>query len=523
MSLFAAQSEREPVLFRPDGVGASLGFYLPATILSRFMGLIRGVVLTWLISRSQYGLLQIAVLSISILHPLLGVGFHEAMTRYVPQYETRGALRAFLAKSFIGVLLITGILCGLVWLGAGPLARFLFATMPEGGGLPADLDITLLGHLAVGTTFCLVLYFLMLGVLRGFRMFRAISVIETVYQVGFTTVAALVALWGFKSTQAMLVCYAASVLATVLLFAPSLVRTVVSAAGQSEPLSESGRNLLEQMLRFSVWAALAAVMWQTLQYYPIWYLHKVCGREGEVTGIFAAMRLLAQAVLVIALAVVTVVQTSATKTWESRGREVADRQLLLGFKATALVLLGLSTVLAVSARLLVLIYPSTYAVGQVAIVPSLLNYVLWSYLLFQTIHFSLIEKTRHVFLPWCLGLLCTIAFSKWLVQPGMPDELALKAAAWAGVLGITPAVMICVVLLKVERRPFDFGTWVLLAVAYALALPLPLMVPIMVLVLLLAAGTTAILSHEEKRQIRDFLAAGHGKARQILSQLVGWM
>lgn len=354
-------------------------------------------------------------------------------------------------------------------------------------------------------------------------MFRAISMIETVYQVGFTAVAVLVALCGFKSTQAMLVCYAASVLVTVLLFAPSLVRTVVSAAGQSEPLSESGRNLLGQMLRFSVWAALAAVVWQTLQSYPFWYLHKVCGREGEVTGVFFAMRQLAQAVLVIALAVVTVVQTSATKTWESRGREVADRQLLLGFKATALVLLGLSTVLAVSARLLVLIYPSTYAVGQVAIVPSLLNYVLWSYLLFQTIHFSLIEKTRHVFLPWCLGLLCTIAFSKWLVQPGMPDEVALKAAAWAGVLGITPAVMICVVLLKVERRPFDFGTWVLLTVAYALALPLPLMVPIMVLILLLAAGTTAILSHEEKRQIRDFLAAGHGKARQILSQLVGWM
>lgn len=523
MSLFAAQSDRGPMLFKPDGIGASLGFYLPATVVSRFMGLIRGVVLTWLISESQYGLLQIALLSISILHPLLGFGFNEAMTRYVPQYETRGVLRAFLTRALAGALLISIVLGGLAWLGAGPLGRFLFEVMPEAGGLPPDFDVTLIGHLAVGTTFCLVLYFLLLGILRGLRMFRAISAIETVYQVGFTVVAVVIALFGWKSAQAMLICYAASVLTTVLLFTPSLVRVIGSAADQPEPLSESGRALLGQMLRFSIWAALAALMWQTLQYYPVWYLHKVCGREGEVTGIFAAMRLLAQAVLVVALAVVTVVQTSATKTWESRGQQAADRLLLLGFKATALVLLGLSAVLAVSARVLVMIYPSSYAIGQAAITPSLLNYVLWSYLLFQTIHFTLIEKTRHVFLPWCLGLLCTIAFSKWLVQPGMPDSLALKAAAWAGVLGITPAVMICVVLLKVERRPFDFGTWLLLIAACVLALPLPLMVPIMALVLLLAAGTTTILSHEEKRQIRDFLAAGHGKARQILSQLVGWM
>ncbi|MGQ9651321.1 MAG: lipopolysaccharide biosynthesis protein [Phycisphaerae bacterium] len=523
MNLFTAQSDREPILFRPDGVGASLGFYLPATMLSRFMGLIRGVVLTWLISESQYGLLQIALLSISILHPLLGAGFNEAMTRYVPQYETRGALRAFLARALAGALLISVVSCGLAWLVAGPLGRFLFEIMPEAGGLPAGFNVTLIGHLAVAATFCLVLYFLMLGILRGLRMFRAISAIETVYQVGFTVVAVAIALLGWKSAQAMLICYAASVLATVLLFSPSLVRMIGSAADQPEPLSESGRALLGQMLRFSIWAALAALMWQTLQYYPVWYLHKVCGREGEVTGIFAAMRLLAQAVLVIALAVVTVVQTSATKTWESRGQEAADRLLLLGFKATALVLLGLSAVLAVSARLLVMIYPSSYAVGRAAITPSLLNYVLWSYLLFQTIHFTLIEKTRHVFVPWCLGLLCTIVLSKWLVQPGLPDEAAILAAAWAGVLGITPAMLTCLVLLKLEKRPFDFGTWLLLAAACVLALPLPLMVPIMGLVMLLAAGTTAILNHEEKRQIRDFLAAGHGKARQILSQLVGWM
>ncbi len=523
MNLSSAQSDREPLLFKPDTVGASLGFYLPATILSRFMGLIRAVVLTWLIAKGPFGLLQVAVLSISILHPVLSLGFHEAMTRYVPLYETRHALRAFLARAVPAALLIGAGLSGLAYIAAAPLGRFLFDVMPEAGGLPADLDVTALGHLAAATTFCLILYFEMLGILRGLRMFRAISVIETVYQIGFTIVAVAVALCGYKSALAMLVCYAASVLVTVLLFVPTLTRVLVLAKDQGEPLPEPGRGLIEQMIRFSFWAALAAVMWQTLQYYPVWYLHKVGGREGEVTGIFAAMRLLAQAVLVIALAVVTVVQTSVTKTWEAQGRGPADRQLLLGFKATALVLLGISAVIAVLAGALVRIYPSTYAVGTIAITPSLLNYVVWAYLLFLAVHFTLIEKPRYVFLPWCLGLICNMIFSKWLVQPGLSDESALSAAAWAGALGITPALLACVALLKSEKRPFDFGTWLLLAAAYALALPLPLMAPVIGLVLLLSASTTLILNHEEKRQIRDFLTAGHDKLRQILSQLVGWI
>jgi O-antigen/teichoic acid export membrane protein len=525
MSFFAGRSDRLPLLFRADSVGASLSFYLPAVVASRFMGLVRGVVLAWLISKSQYGLLQVAVLSISILHPLLGLGFNEAMARYVPQYETRHSLRPFLARAVALAVLTGAVLSGLAWLAAAPLARFLFGSLPEAGADPADVDLTVLGRLAAATTFCLILYFLVLGILRGLRMFRAISVIETVYQVGYTVVAVIVAACGWKSVEAMLVCYAACVLIVALSFMPSLARTIIGAADQREPLPdlERGRRLFDQLLRFSFWAALAAVMWQALQYYPVWYLHKVCGRQGEVTAIFAGVRLLTQAVLVVAVAVVAVVQTSVTKTWEARGREAADRQLLLAFKSTSVLLLGVSAVLALSARLLVRIYPSSYAVGAVVIPPSLLSYLIYGHLLFLAIHFALIEKTRHVFLPWFLGLMCNAAFGKWLVRPGLSPESALSAAAWVGVFGITPALILCVILLKAEKRPFDPGTWLLLIVTYALALPLPLMVPIVALVLLLTMGTTTILNHGEKQQIRDFLTAGRGKVRQALSQLVGWM
>jgi O-antigen/teichoic acid export membrane protein len=525
MSLLADRSNGKPLLFRADSVGVSLSLYLPATVFSRFMGLVRGVALAWLMTESQYGLLQVALFAVNILHPLLGVGLYETMCRYVPQYETRHALRVFLARAVPMGLLIGLALSGLAWLAAAPLAQFLLGKMPDAPGRPIEADLVALGRLAVGAAFCLILYFLILGILRGLRMFRAISVIETVYQVGFTVAAVVVAVYGFKSTRAMLICYAVSVLTVALVSIPWLIRAVAAASDQRQPLPEigEGRSLLEQMLRFGVWAALAAVVWQTLQYYPMWYLHKVCPQQGEATAVFAGVRMLAQAVLVVSAAIVAVVQTWVTKTWEAEGPERADRRLLLAFKATSLLLLAMSAVLAVSARLLVKIYPASYGVGAVIIPPSLLNYMIFQHLLFLAIHFSLIERTRHVFLPWCLGLMCSVVSSKWLVQPNLATESALSAAAWAGVLGITPALVVCVILLKAEKRPFDFGTWLLLAVTYALGLPIAFMLPIVAAVLLLGVTTTAILHHDEKQQIRDFLAAGGGKARQILSQFVGWM
>lgn len=525
MSFLAARSDGKPWLFRADSVGTSLSLYLPATVGSRLMGLIRGVALAWLMSESQYGLLQVALLWIAMMQPLLGVGLNEAMARYVPQYETRHALRSFLARAVSLAVLIGAILSGLAWLAAAPLARFFLGAPPEARELPDAAATSALGRLAAITTFCLIVYFLMLAILRGLRMFRAISLIETVYQVGYTVVAVVLAASGYKSTRAMLACYAASVLATTLVFAPWLTHLVVRAPDQRESLSQTGegRSLLEQMLRFSVWAALAAVMWQTLHYYPMWYLHKVCGRHGEVTAVFAGVRLLTQVVLVVAVAVAAVVQTSVTKTWESRGRETADRQLLLAFKTTVLLLLAISGLLAVSARLLVRLYPASYREGAAIVAPLALTWLICAYLLLLAINFSLIEKTRHVFLPWCLGLLCNVAFSRWLVQPHLSAEEALKAAAWAGVLGITPALILSVTLLKAERRPLDLGTWLLLGVTWALVLPMPLMVPVIALVLLLAVGTATILDHQEKQQIRDALTAGHGKVRQALAQLVGWL
>ena len=94
--------------------------------------------------------------------------------------------------------------------------------------------------------------------------------------------------------------------------------------------------------------------------------------------------------------------------------------------------------------------------------------------------------------------------SRWLVAPDLELEASLRAAALAGVLGITAALITCLALLGTERRPFGLGAALLLASVYALALPVYLLVPIVVVLLWLAYGTVVIFSADEKRRLREY-------------------
>ena len=66
-----------PTLFRAQTVGSSLTLYLPTTAVARLTGLLRGVLLAWLMTEAQFGLLQIALLVVGILYPLCGAGLPD--------------------------------------------------------------------------------------------------------------------------------------------------------------------------------------------------------------------------------------------------------------------------------------------------------------------------------------------------------------------------------------------------------------------------------------------------------------
>jgi len=483
----------------------------------QLVGLARGVILAWLLTEHEFGLLQITLLATNVLLPLCSAGLSDAVARYVPQYETKHSLRPFLARAAPFALLAAAALCTLLLLATGPLTRLIFASSNQDVD-PADAasGLARLTQLVLATTFILAAYFLLQAVLRGLRLFLALSLLELAGSVLFTVAAVVVAYSGYRTAEAVMLCFAATHLVTITLFGVPLWRVIRRAQDQTEPLTLAGDRsavgpLFGQMLRFSLWTALAAVLWQALEYHPMWYLQKVQGPE--VTAVYGGVRLITQAVLIGLVSVVFVVQTSVTKTWETLGRDQADRQLLLAFKATTLLMLLGCVILATGAPAIMRLFPRSYGYGAAVFPLVLLFFLIGGQLAFLAIHFHLIEKTRYLFGLWAIGLAGNVIFGAWLVRPELEPSAAVTAAAWAGVLGASAAMAAGLIFIRLARRPLDAGSALVIAAAYALALPVYAPAAIIGVVLLLAGTTNVVFSAAEKQRIRDYVVAVRTRVR----------
>lgn len=500
--------ETAPRLFRSESMAQSLSVYLPATAASRMIGLIRGLLLAWLMAQEQWGLLQIALLVANLLNPLCSAGLNESVQRYVPMHEARGTLRWFLRLAVPLAVATAAVSVAVVLALASPLGELLFTALRTGEvGAEAGLAGPLTRVAAIAA-FSLITFYLIISILRGLRMYRALGLIELAGNAAFTLLAVAVAWSGWNSAWPVMVCYAAALMGTVLIVAAPLRRAIVriEPAGavsaippekELVPLAVAG-----QMARFSFWAALAAITWQILLGYPLWYLHKAAG--ATAASLFAGMQLIAQGMLIVANAIVIVVETAVTKTWESRGRLEADHDLLLAHKTSTLVLLAGGIVVTALAPAVLRILPAQYAAGAAAVPLLILFFLLAGHLLFLGVHFHLIERTRHLFVPWLLGVLAHVMFSALWVRPAFDPAGAALAASWAGVTGMSLALGAMLALMLAEHRPIDRGGLLLIAAGFSLALRSPLLTACVVAAVTAVAFLTDwVFDAHEKRRLLE--------------------
>lgn len=464
-----------PRLFRGESVGPALGIYLPTMATFRFLGLLRNVVLTWLITREQFGLLLLALLVMNVLAPITSLSLHEAAARYVPMFESRGALVAYLRRTVPLLLAIALAATFALLLAADPVGNWLFRSLDGGStaGRLADGHITALTRWVAAALLALACYNFLMAILRGLRMFRALSLMELTQTVLFTGAALLVAYCDPTSAKAIVISYLAALVFVTTIFTLALCRRLGDWPEQQAPLAPQ-ESVARRMLGFSLWTAVAAVAWQTLQAYPTWYLNKVHGHDA--IAVFGGIRTIAQGVLLAATPVITVVMTMVTRAWEAEGSEAADRRYRLAFKTTALCLLAGSAVLAAFNHQIMRLFPASFAQGEVVTQLLLLFFLLAANLTFLSIHFSLIEKTRLSMFPWAIGVGVNILVAWLWVRPaaaGHTLEMTeqLVPTAQAGVVAMAAALAVCLLLLSIERRPIDRGSWVVMIAALALFLP----------------------------------------------------
>jgi O-antigen/teichoic acid export membrane protein len=520
-------------LFQSSPLGQALGTYLPATVAFRLINFGRIWLLTWWMTTQQFGLLSIILLSINVLIPLCSLGLNEAVTRYVPQHETRQSLAEFVRRSF--GLLITVVLVGvgLMIIFSGALGDLLYARAfaEPATGEQFGAEAAALARLSALVIGLCAVYFYLLAVLKGLRMFAALAAVEVTHGVIFLLASVAAILTGHLSAFTLTMMYGGSLVIPVVFFGVGLRRVIARWTSPSKV--SAGEGLAGKLLRFSIWTTLAGVSWQLLVAYPTLFLNKVHGPEAA--AVFEAVRRIGQFILIGAVAVSTVVLSTVVKTWESQGREAARRQLSLAMRGTGLGLLVLCAAVALARNLIVEIYPDGYGTGGAVLPLQLLFFLIGAFLTFLSIHFHLIEKTRSIFWPWAAGVAANVIIAFWLAGPnlemvrqhplwqrlapataaifatGFSDPQGLDGAAWCGVMAIAVALIVCLALLLVERCRLDRGSYVVMISAILLAAKPWILAAGMVALLLFAWRSDLVFTSQERDSLIGHLRGAWGR------------
>lgn len=515
-------------LYSPDSIVTSVGVSGATTVISRLIGLGRGIALTWLIPQAQFGLFGVALLIINVLLPLCSAGLYEGVARYVPIHEAAGRLRIFIIRSsllVIGLALAATVMLSLC---AEPVGSALFSTARLASAtdtLPADA--ALLAPLMRASLFCalvLAAYHTLLGLLKGLRMFRAHSAAELVTACLFTVLALAAALGGFGTARALVVAYALSCAAGVLIFAPGLImaagprvkahaeigKEAATRSRDATPRIHRGRGSTSGLLAYSLWMAGTAVLWHALSYYPMWYLLKVS--DGRTVGTFHAVRIVAQFVQIGAVVLTAVVAANVNRLWEHDGPDAALPRLTLLTKACLVSLIAGATALSLARPVVMRLFPSTFAEGEAAYDPLVLFFLLVGVVGLVAVRLNLLEKPRLVCLAWLAGVVVNVAASYALLgsfaESGPAARSALSSAAWANVAGAATAMMVCVGLVRRERLALDVPTGVLIVAAFSVGFGWPVAVVVLSLLIATALATDLLFTARERAALRASLGSG---------------
>ncbi|MFH1420128.1 MAG: lipopolysaccharide biosynthesis protein [Planctomycetota bacterium] len=514
-------------LFRHSLLNHAMGTYLPATVAARLINFARILLLTWWMTTQQFGLLAMILLSMNVMTPLCSLGLSEAVARYVPQHETRGSLWLFMLRSARVLLVITLVSVAMMIAFSSFLGVFLYAQVFTDPKVFAEFcaEAPQLARLSAIVIGLMIAYFFLLAFLKGLRMFTALAVMEISHSMLFLAGAAVAWWMHHLSALTLTGIYGISMAIPVVLFGGGLVRAVSRWRFQHEPLSD--KRVARTLLKFSIWATLAGVTWQILVAYPAWFLNKVHGNEA--VGVFHALRQVGQFILIGAVAVTTVIMTTVTKTWETRGREAALRQLSLAFRGTGLGLLVLCAIIALSKDIISQAFRPDFAPGAAILPLHVLFFLMAAFLAFLSIHFHLVERTRHMFWPWAIGVAANVLFAIWLATPklatvqgfavwkaashvtlaifttGFSDPQGLDSAAWCGVFAIATALTLCIILIRTECTELDRGVYIVIVSAFLLATKPVILSTGVVALLALAFGTELIFNRDERRRITGYV------------------
>ena len=499
-------------LLKVGGLTHSLSVYVPSMILQKLIGMGRLVILTRLISRSEYALWGIGLMIFTLVGPMLTLGANHSLVRYVSLYEARGELDRFYRRVRWWVLGLSALFTLIIFLQidnilmlANSLSNFLSAqtaTTAEPASFSVMLSI-------VGNIFLMGIFVCMMALIYGMRLYRLAAVLELFFTISFSAVALI---WSRNQPDASAVLNShfitlAATLVAGIFFCEKAVcklrdpkiqkefshdQQLIVPAEPSEEIPSDLQSSIEprerfktpaavpgtvspapgaaQVMRFSLFSMISSLIWSSVGYIAFTMVYLRWG--GDHAGPFNAVQRLCQPVIFIANAAWGVLFAHVAKRWEAGNKDGALYILETTYKAISISVMTLAVLLSALSPIWIKILSPDYQFG-INYVPGLLMlYMVLCNMSLLTIFCKLHERPVIISLAAVIGGSFICAFAAfWMPMSGEPFWGEVGAARAAGVgmffgAGVTMLIYLLACKIKLQESTY-----------FIIAMPVFLLVP----------------------------------------------
>lgn len=491
-------------LLRVGSLAQSMGVYLPAMLVQKGMGLVRLVILTYLLSKRQMGLWGLGMMVFTLGSPLVTLGSSHGLVRYVSHFEARGRLWSFFLRTLRWVLVLSVVLSAMAWVGSRPLFHLLTKLRYSLTGAESSAEamqyqwqfaLAVLGNVCV-----MALYLNLLGFMHGLRAYRLASAVEVFFTTVFTAVGIGWVFYDATATSLLmghLVSLALSVVCGGVLLTIG-VRRIATARPEtepqetdakaslpmSEPVVEGDEVAMEfspqpaitdqatgderpflRVVRFGLVSMVGTFLFLGAQY--VAYLMTYLRLGGKAAGPLLVFMQLAQPVTFLASAAWSVLFAHVARRWESRDRRGAMYVLETAYRAIVLAVMTCTVLLYVSSPLWIRILDQKYQYGHYYLSGLLTFFVTVSNLTLLTALAKLHERPIII----ALAALAGSAFIAMLAELWMPPWHVVGAARAAGVGMFFGSMLVTLVYLQASGTRLQDSTYFVLGTPILLLLP----------------------------------------------------
>jgi O-antigen/teichoic acid export membrane protein len=397
-------------LYRVGSLGELMGIHVSVTVLQRLLGLIRVLVLAWMLEPEHMSLWGLGAMIFTVLGPLMTLGADSGTERYVSLFETRGRLELFYRRMRLGVLALV-LLAGLALLmNAEGITAFVIAVGKGVSGVTWDEQVTIC-WLSLLNAMLWALHLNVLSFLKGMRVYRVVSVVHILFSVLFTAMSVGV-LWFWPTATAALVTHAISLGISMIVALGFLHFGIVHTGGHKrhggdrrkeprpgqvdrrapKPEKKLPRNLFARLATFGLISVLGTALWSVNSYISFYMVFSHQELDKSNAGVFFVFMRLAYPVVLLAQAAWAVLFVHVAKRWEAGHRDQAISVLETAYKGIAVAIMTLAVIVYATAPYWVLILESRYHGGVELVGPLMMSFLSIAFMALMTMLARLNER-----------------------------------------------------------------------------------------------------------------------------------